>query len=550
MIFSGELFAKNPSVHPDCVPVIVITESKNGICIDTAVTFHTTVTNEGTNAVYKWKRNNLDAGINNNPDYTAADFHEGDIVSCEYSCKTTCGTDTTVVSNSITVHVINDIAPIISIANNDTLICEGNLTVFTAQAYYGNAQPFYQWKVNGIPVGTNKPDYETDSLTNGSKVECTLTISTAGCPGASRSSTAQMNIYVYPMVHPAIKITPSRTQICRGEEVVFTATANGGAFPSFTWEINGIRTGDMGPSLTSSKLKDGDSISCIITIDQDSRCHTTTSAPSNKVGIHVLDYIEPIVTIAAPVLDACAGEALTFIATGQNTGDYKSYQWQVNDQGAGNNSLTFITNQLKNGDKVSCILSTNIVGCAFNASASSNYEVVTIRDNPVITFLPPEISVMSGESAQLNASVTGSMASVTWEPESILVTPQALTSATASLSHDTVFNLTVVDVNGCKASKELVVKVLFNMHIPSAFTPNNDRLNDVFRIPPGSSVTLKEFSVIDRWGNVVFRTTDITKGWNGKYQSRNLDAGIFVYLIKGVIKGKEVMEKGTVTLIR
>jgi hypothetical protein len=181
IIFSGKLFAKNPLVHPDCIPVIIITENKNGICIDTAVTFHATITNEGTNAVYKWKRNSLDAGINNNPDYTAADFHEGDIVSCEYSCKTTCGEDTTVVSNLITVHVINDIAPIISISNTDTLICEGNLTVFTAQAYYGNAVPFYQWKVNGVPVGTNKPDYETDSLTNGSKVECTLTIQVVNC---------------------------------------------------------------------------------------------------------------------------------------------------------------------------------------------------------------------------------------------------------------------------------------------------------------------------------------------------------------------------------
>src|SRR5260221_8981314 len=139
LIFPGKLFAKNRSVHTDCIPVVTITESKNDICIDTAVTFHAAITNEGTNGMYKWKKNNLDAGVNNNPDYTAADFHEGDVVTCEYSCKTTCGTDTMVVSNSITMHVINDITPVISIANNDSLICEGELTFFTAQAYYGNA---------------------------------------------------------------------------------------------------------------------------------------------------------------------------------------------------------------------------------------------------------------------------------------------------------------------------------------------------------------------------------------------------------------------------
>src|SRR5260221_415709 len=162
-----------------------------------------------------------------------------------------------------------------------------------------------------IPVGTNRPDYTTDSLTNGSRVECLLTISTAGCPNASRSSTSQLTIYVYPMIHPAIKITPTRTDICRGEQVIFTATANGGAYPSFTWEINGKPTGDVGPALVSSTIKDGDSVSCIITIDQDSRCHTTTSAPSNKIGIHVRDYIDPTLTIDAPVIEACAGEALS-----------------------------------------------------------------------------------------------------------------------------------------------------------------------------------------------------------------------------------------------
>ncbi len=547
-LLPGVSLAADSLANTDCTPVVTITQSKNNVCLDSAVTFHVTVFNEGINAVYKWKRNNLDAGTNN-ARYTAADFHEGDVVMCEYSCKTTCGTDTTIVSNAITVHVINDIKPFISVANNDPLICEGELTYFTTQAFYGNAIPSYQWKLNDEPIADTTTYYTTDSLTNGAKVECVLTVSTPGCPGTI-SSTSWLRTYVYPNIHPAIKITADRTEVCRGETITFTATANGGSSPSFVWEVNGNPIGDVSPALVTNSLKDGDTISCTITIDQDSRCHASTSAPSNKVVVHIKDYTDPTLTIAAPLSEACVGIPLTFTATPKNTGNYTFYQWFVNDRGDGNNSPVFITNQLKNGDKVSCTLSTSIPGCFITANVPSGYTTVTINDTPVITFSPPDTSVLSGESARLNASVTGSIASFMWQPAALLLTPEALTSYTQPLGENTAFNLAVADVNGCKASNSMEVKVLYKMRIPSAFTPNKDGKNDLFRIPPGSSVTLQQFSVYDRWGHIIFKTADISKGWDGTYNGLDLAAGTYIYLIKGMLADKELTEKGTVTLIR
>lgn len=446
---------------------------------------------------------------------------------------------------------LNNITPVITVANNDSLLCEGELTVFTTQASYGNAIPSYQWLVNGRPVGTNSSTYSTNTLTNGSRVECVLTISKPSCPGVTKSATSQMTIYVYPMVHPAITITPSRTQICRGEEVTFTATANGGAFPTFVWEVNGIPTGDVGPGLVTNTLKDGDTVSCIITIDVSSKCHTNTiSASSNKVVIYVRDYKDPTVMIAAPVLDICPGMAVTFTATAQNAGDYSLYNWQVNDHYTGNSSSIFTYDKFANGDKVFCTLSTNIPGCYIPVSVPSNFEIVKVKPVPLVTFTPAEISVMSGESAQLNATVSVNPVSFIWTPSGALVSPQSLISATVPLLHDTTFNLSVVDTNGCTAGKDIVVKVLHKFYMPSSFTPNQDGKNDVFRIPPGSSITLKEFSIFNRWGQPVFYTTDITKGWNGKYKGMNSDSDIYVYVIKGVVNGKDEIIKGTVTLLK
>jgi gliding motility-associated-like protein len=86
--------------------------------------------------------------------------------------------------------------------------------------------------------------------------------------------------------------------------------------------------------------------------------------------------------------------------------------------------------------------------------------------------------------------------------------------------------------------------------MPNAFTPNGDGVNDVFRIPPRTSFSLKEFSVFDRWGNRVFSTQNINEGWDGTLKGVWLNEGIYVYVIKGSNDKGEVVLKGQVALIR
>src|SRR5437764_8613523 len=140
-IWPGKLIAQNQA----CNPILALTASQNNICQGTAISIHATITNQGSNSVFKWERNHKDALINNTPDYLGDNFHDGDIISCEYTCLTTCGKDTTVTCEPIIIHVLNDVTPLISVANNDTLICEGNTTVFTTESYYGNEVPSYLW---------------------------------------------------------------------------------------------------------------------------------------------------------------------------------------------------------------------------------------------------------------------------------------------------------------------------------------------------------------------------------------------------------------------
>lgn len=88
------------------------------------------------------------------------------------------------------------------------------------------------------------------------------------------------------------------------------------------------------------------------------------------------------------------------------------------------------------------------------------------------------------------------------------------------------------------------------LFIPNAFSPNNDGINDVFKVE-GKTIASGTLSIYDSWGSLVFKTSDLTKGWNGYRGSKLQPAGTYVYLITGTyVDGKAFTLKGSVTLIK
>lgn len=100
-------------------------------------------------------------------------------------------------------------------------------------------------------------------------------------------------------------------------------------------------------------------------------------------------------------------------------------------------------------------------------------------------------------------------------------------------------------------STDVVKPVARKIMIPTAFTPNNDGHNDVFKMVNVTDETLLEMRVFNRWGTVVFSTNDISKGWDGKYKNQDQPMAVYGYAIKiRYSDGAEEVYKGTVTLIR
>ena len=90
-----------------------------------------------------------------------------------------------------------------------------------------------------------------------------------------------------------------------------------------------------------------------------------------------------------------------------------------------------------------------------------------------------------------------------------------------------------------------------DIFLPTAFTPNNDGLNDQFGISnPFSTGEILAFDIYDRWGNIVFSTTNVLEKWDGSYRGTPVNPGVFLYKLQYRCEGVEDLLSGSVTVVR
>ena len=114
--------------------------------------------------------------------------------------------------------------------------------------------------------------------------------------------------------------------------------------------------------------------------------------------------------------------------------------------------------------------------------------------------------------------------------------------------------LQVTDSNNCVGKDTILVNqipCLKEFLVPDAFTPNGDGLNDLFKPLLSGNITRYNFAIYNRWGEKVFESSTLRQGWDGKFNGRRLNDGVFVWFCEYQLAGGALkIEKGTVTLIR
>jgi gliding motility-associated-like protein len=122
----------------------------------------------------------------------------------------------------------------------------------------------------------------------------------------------------------------------------------------------------------------------------------------------------------------------------------------------------------------------------------------------------------------------------------------------ARLKKDEIFTLQTTNADGCVATDDVSIKVVtnFNVFVPKAFTPNGDGINDILKPLPIGIDHLNYFRVYNRYGQEIYSTKELGKGWDGKINGTRQPQGAYVWMVQAVdIFGKVITLKGTTILI-
>jgi gliding motility-associated-like protein len=178
---------------------------------------------------------------------------------------------------------------------------------------------------------------------------------------------------------------------------------------------------------------------------------------------------------------------------------------------------------------------------------------VTAQLKPILVFdvLPQDTSFNEGGSVTLRTNINlndPAIQNYYWEPNNEISCVNC-TNPIATPSADRHYYL-YVEQDGCISVDSAFVNIIYpNKYvIPSAFTPNKDGKNDKFYIIKQSGVTVREFKVFNRWGELVH---DAVFPWDGTYKDELQDMEVFTYYFKLEFSdGSSEIAKGNVTLIR
>jgi gliding motility-associated-like protein len=141
-----------------------------------------------------------------------------------------------------------------------------------------------------------------------------------------------------------------------------------------------------------------------------------------------------------------------------------------------------------------------------------------------------------------------------WSPTSYLsctYCPTPIFTGTVNMTYTAL----VMDTMGCfMRSNTFTIEILpkSSVDVPTAFTPNGDGINDVIYVDGWGIKKLNFFRIYNRWGQLLFESTDINIGWDGTYQGvpQNMETYVWQVSVETYIDKEPLFKTSTFKLIR
>ncbi|KAA3651454.1 MAG: hypothetical protein DWP98_02910 [Bacteroidetes bacterium] len=344
-------------------------------------------------------------------------------------------------------------------------------------------------------------------------------------------------------IEKQVNISPiADTSICFGDSIVLKGNTSGSG-EKFYWSkfqnfVNPLN--DIKDSTIKISPKQPNTIYYFKAEKSICKDSTSVQVTSQIIDVDVDDYNS-----------ICIGDTISLFAY-NNSPYFLNYLWENNAAIIGNRNR----NQLLISPLTSMyfyLKSNSAIGCLDFDTAF--VEVNQPAFNDALIFASSD-SIYEGQNTQLSTNRTGGNLSYFWEPATGLSNP-TIANPVVNPSITTLYKVTITDNNtGCKviAYKRIFVLEINcaepDIFIPSAFTPNQDGQNDVFRVR-GVFLESLNLQIFNRWGEKVFESNDVNQGWDGSYKGELANPGVFVYHLKSTcLNGQEFFKKGNITLIR
>ncbi len=335
---------------------------------------------------------------------------------------------------------------------------------------------------------------------------------------------------------PSVSITSVTNRICTGTDLILQASNTG--LISYTWYRDGavIAAGTNNLNSFSTQLPG---------------TYTLSVADANRCSVEATNSIT-LTTISKPAPDftysvSCVSKAGTFTSTTVSNDPLPvNYSWSV-DNSLVSNSQSF-NYQFAGTGNYQVKLVASIAGC--DAAKDSVTKSVIVAD-PV----PAEktvVNVLKNTATQLSARNIG--VSYTWYPSKYL-DDSTIVNPVITADTGIVYTIKIVQASGCQTIDTLQV-IAFSedkgyVYAPNSFSPNGDGINDLFLLNTVSIKTLNRFIIYNQYHQVMFETSDVNKGWDGRYNGVPVPVGTYIWVVQAVTTdGKTVVRSGAVNIIK
>ena len=412
------------------------------------------------------------------------------------------------------------------IMTGDSAVCEPGKIKFAAQLAVPDTSTLsWIWTFGNGQTSTLQMPDSLQYNNSGSYAVSVKVINSSGCFDVANRTAI---IHPRPAVYAGVD-----TAICKFS----TYTLNASGANTYTWSPN--------PSLSCTN--------CASPVVNPGVLTTYYVTGKNLFGCMNLDSVkvgvkQPFIMTVGRGDTICVGKSVPLSASGA-----ASYQWNPPLYLDNPNTATptsrpdsTITYQVIGSDNDNCFKDTGTLKIKVY-----KYPTVGITNGATA-------SVIVGNSIQLNTVASADVTSYAWNPGqwlSCASCPNPLAKPQENIS----YTVTVKNAGNCTATDDVTITLLCNdgnVFIPNTFSPNGDGANDIF-YPRGRGVnSIKNFTVFNRWGQVVYQKSHVSAndpqfGWDGKLNGVNAPTDVYVYLLEVVCANNIIFPiKGNVTLVR